>query len=787
MKRKLLSILLAASLCATPILIATSCGDDNNVETPDTPDDPGNPDDPDNPVNPDNPSTPVSQDVPTPVEFYVNKVEATADGVSIEVTDVTTDNFKFVLKPGANCRSYRADVYPLCRLYNSMLNDLTTAGGDKATAAQMDAWVRSYVFNSQSMGQYIFSAETLDDYEDHEVDWVNSSYANFPVVSDCEYVIVAVGCFDADGAEQGDLSICYVKTEANTLQGSPAVDFEVSTSYTGFSVKHLPNADCKYIYYWCSDESDLMPYINGYGDKLYIDFLRHTIESPVSVDDASSMYYEKNFGQYADPTVPIMATAVALDANGTPSPEFQSVVFQLKERPTDVAEAECSITVDESRVGAGIAYFSATMEANCRAMLYHLYKKDLADSYRNADQETQDAVAWVIDQYGWGISNANYAFDSTTGTITGGSFTKQDFVMQYQTSSTSFALEDGEEYVFVYVGRNPYNSLSRLYFSEPFHVKERVEDQPEAADNSLNITVTGVGRTSAVLNFSYDPDKLGLYYHQYVYPYEEGAYVPPQPGDSRERWLDFFLRDVDPSYGNPYVNCWWPEAAGSESYTLTGLTPGTHYIYAYCEEDMNGYMGEVKWVEFDTVPLSGGENPTVEVVASKKDAGFSVTFKIKEDVLKLKYMCGGEDNSNLLLNQLTTSRYDYNDIITAWKLECMEIGMDTFNDATIGWEDSSTAVALCVPIGQDADGNEVIGDLYHVLWVDGELKVLDDYKTPRSAAAVPAPLKTVEKPGRISRPAAELQLEPAAAPAQPVVKTVWADAQQLAKHPSSIL
>lgn len=732
MKKKLLLILAAACFCAAPAVLPSCSSDDSSSETP-------------NPDPEPTPGTLVRQDVPTPFAYYVEKTDATADGVSIEVTGKSTNNFQFVLKPGANCPSYRVDVFPLCLLYNSLFENLLAAGGETATDAQMDEWIRSYVMNSTSMGSYIFSEDynnTGNDYAEREVDWANSTYRSVPVLSDCEYVIVAIGCFDEDGAEQGDMSICYVKTSAQELVGDPAIDINVNVSYRGYSVTYTPSSDCRYFYHFGSDYDQIQPYVDAYGEKLYIDFLRFTSETPYSAASPDDASWTFDAGQEADPSHLFMVTAIALDANGTPATSMASKVFHLLETPTDIGDAECSITVDESRIGAGIFYCTATMEANCKAMFYHVYKKSLADQYREADAETQAAVAWIIDQYGWGIANENYSFDSESGTVTGSSYSKTSFGIYYQTATTSFALEDDEEYVMVYTGRNPYNQISQLYFSEPFSTKKRVEDQPENADNSLKIEVTSTSRTSATMHFSYDPDKVALYYHQYVYPYaaegETVTYIPPQPESAtREQWLNFFLRDVDPTYGNSYVNCWWPEAVGYENYTLTGLEPGTRYVYAYVEEDMNGYMGEVKWLEFTTVALGGGENPVATIEKSKDGDGFKVSYKFNEDVREIRYAISNV--STLLLNYLGATRYNYTDYITAWTSYIMEYGLSSVNETTQSWELSDRAVALCLPIGQDADGNDVYGDLVYVLWVDGEFKTLADYVDVPSTSSAPAP------------------------------------------------
>lgn len=778
MKRKLQSILMAAGVCLASAMIAASCGKDNGDPNPGPKPDP----DPD-PVEEVKPGELFSQECPTPIKMYAETTAAPADGACIEVTGIMENNFTFKVRPGANIKSYHVDVYPLCTLYNSLFNNLNVVGGEKATDAQMDEWTREFVMNSQSMGQYIFNETSLEDFQEHEFDYANSEYATFPIASSCEYVIVALGCFDDMGTEEGELTICYLQTQGNPLQGNPYVYIDVQKDHRKFAVTHTPNEDCKYIYYWSSAESDLKPFIDGYGDKMYIDFLRHTVAEPVDASDPDAMYYDKDFGVAVDPTFRIMTTAVALDANKTPSTKFQSQTFTMEKVPEGLEEAECSMTIDESRIGAGIAYFEAKMEANCRSMFYHCYKKSVADKLMAADDATKEQRAWEIDTYGFGMANQNFQWDSENNVPSGDSYTMEEFVINYVNPNTQEAenLEAGEEYVLVYTGRNAYGEISELHFTEPFKMKERIENEPAKADASFKIEASDVTRTSVKLTFSYDHAKAGLLYHQIVYPYDEGGYVPPQPGDERERWMNFFLRDRDPMYNNPYTNMWWTDPAGVETYTIAGLEPGTRYIYAYCEEDMNGYMGEVKWIEFETQKLEGGENPVAEIKTERTASGFIARFNGVQDVLKFKYLIGDmETHPGLLLDKLTSNRYEYEDIIAAWEGVCMESGMTSLDDTSLEHTKSGVdAVALCIPIGEDADGNEVYGEMQHVLWIDGDFKQLDQIK-PRTGAAAAFP----GLPAKIQPSVARTEeARSAQGGLMPEVKTIWLDMRKLGEHP----
>ena len=62
----------------------------------------------------------------------------------------------------------------------------------------------------------------------------------------------------------------------------------------------------------------------------------------------------------------------------------------------------------------------------------------------------------------------------------------------------------------------------------------------------------------------------------------------------------------------------------------------------------------------------------------------------------------------------------------------MDLGLSTKSLTTYSTEearsDDTIILALCLPIGQDANGKAVYGQLQHLLIVNGQLKHLDDYR-----------------------------------------------------------
>jgi hypothetical protein len=68
-----------------------------------------------------------------------------------------------------------------------------------------------------------------------------------------------------------------------------------------------------------------------------------------------------------------------------------------------------------------------------------------------------------------------------------------------------------------------------------------------------------------------------------------------------------------------------------------------------------------------------------------------------------------------------------------WDERIMDLGLSTKSLTTYASEtartDGSVILALCLPVGQNKDGQPVYGDLQHVLIIDGQVKHLQDYRT----------------------------------------------------------
>ena len=747
--------------------------------------------------------------VPTPVKWQVGHAipsDPTA-GVEIEVTGTQEKNFQFVCRPGELVQSYRLDVFPVCRLYNSLLE--TCLGGDatkKADWSTVEDAILDFVFNSTGSGGYIMSPSTQgDEYAEYEYDWMNTQYAQAKVVPWGEYVIVAVGCFDTEGSEPAEMTVCYVSTPGKELVGNPRINIEVEAGYRSFIVTNYPNLDCHYMYYWCSNEDDLMPYINGYGSKQYIDFMRHTLYDAIPADDPEDpnndpRSYYQNFGQSASSDFAIMATAIALDANETPNTEFDSKVFNLVPIP-DLEEGEATMTVIEDRISAHVAWYEVTIDANAHSMLFKIMTPEEAESYKDADEATLKQLALSINNDGWGINNKNYSVDAD-GNPNGSSYTVRDAWISGPTQYSS--LTPGESYVFCWIARNAATELSTPKFTEPFTMKSADYNNPSACESTAQIVVECEDRQKVEVSFTNDSiENTAAAYFQYFIEGFESEDIPSLDAD-RMTMINYLKGGGS--------NFWPCEEIGLGGFNFI-MEPGMNLTFVCVCEDWNGNFGELQFVEVSTKEAIGGENPEVYVETeyiygednadgSKNIIGCNVYFSANEDTEYMKHMSAGVETPGLALDYLgDTSVASGAEMYAQWKLYCGEYGLQT-NSLTVSTPHvlvgsvDEPMVAMGLAYGRDASGNSVISDLKYVIFDGESVKTLKDYYPSYTGLSAPKPYSYAmpEIPARAQSVVYASQMTaPAAVKAEPkeiveqgkAIKYIWLDMKALGSHPKA--
>ena len=665
-------------------------------------------------------------------------VEADADGVSVSIKDVTNANVTFECRPGANVQSYRLDVIPLSMLYNTIINE----GLVGASKDEIDELVITLLTSSTSVNGVVFTEDTFEDYYSHTFDWVNTEYSNGGVLCDCDYAICIIPCFDTEGLEPSGVNLAYFQTSAPALVGNPDVRIDVSVSYRAFQAVHEPNDDCKWVCYWSYITEQIDDYVDVVGERMLRDFVR-AASAAYDVANTSDMQYHIDFGQLADAKVSQTALALALEINGTPAEYVERRDFNLKPIP-DSPEARYSIK--PAKTAASIFWLQVDFEPTCRNCYYRWMSVEAAEAIKAYSEENKKAYARDLVETGWGVSNPKFKFDVENNVPTG----DEASVMENQI----VAYSPLEQYVIVSAGENFYGEVTELQFSEPVVMKKRVIDAPSTclvSDDEFSLVLDNVSRTGFRYNFSYtNPDEIAIHYFQIVSPVDAEAretnpeMCPPEDiyGASHAEWMKFFFETyVEAADGEKVlqVNAWDAEPSGKDGLSMFGYEPGIEYVVAYCVEDMNGVISNVRFQKVTTMSVSAGANPQASISAQLIDGEWMFTFSANEDTGTLLYMTStyGDANYDILaLPYLVKDVYDdyptYNSIFDVWDEKIMDLGLTTKSLTTYSTEtartDDKLILALCLPVGQDAEGKPVYGQLQHLIIANGQVKHLEDYR-----------------------------------------------------------
>lgn len=670
-----------------------------------------------------------------PIAWHEGLAEGSEVGVTIEVKNVTNDNFVFELRPGASIQSFKLDVYPLSVLYNNLLND----GMVGKAEWEINEQIRTYLYNAEGSGGYTFSAADFEsspeEFLQMQFDWGNTAYAAASAVPipDADYIIAVVGCTDtqASSSAQQDLTLCYVHTTSEPLVGDPSCELDVNIGYRKFSVQHIPNNDTKYIYYFGSTADQIDEYIDVCGDRMFRDFIRSLYTAPTDVSDPDALIYNYDFGLAADASLVSCTAAVCCDANMTPAETYIRRDFHLKEIPANADGADLEVKIKEDRVAAAYVEFEATMQANCNTIFYRFYNQTDAEALKSASEIEKKLEAISLLEEGYGCHNPNFSFDEDEQIPSGsaGTVTLEGFG----------GLVPGGTYCVGYIGRNAFGSPSALMFSDYFTLDERnLSSSAGCKVKDLKLTLSNPGRTQFRVDVEYDPETVSVVYLQYMTADNNPGLDENSPWSS---WVNFIFTPSSSATGsyessNLLVNAWQTVPSGHDYLTFTGMAPDTKYTVFLCAEDFDGNISEMQFASINTNAIQVGPDPTVNMVLVKADTypnDWTVLYQIDHDVAKLKY-CYAESAADLAnyipgltqsaMNNIAGSGIDYE----TWRQGIYdwvnELGMETESDTSQDWKGNDTVIAACLAVGKDNTGAEVY-QLFHLICKDGQAQTLE--------------------------------------------------------------
>jgi len=670
-----------------------------------------------------------------PLNWQEDGYEAGDNGVSVSISEVEEKNVVFTLVPGSVVKSYKVLVYPKAMIYNLLLNE-GCVGADKDKCEDV-------IIDLVSASEHVFNASSSDDYAAKEFDWHNTVYADVSLVSDCDYFILVLGCYDDAAENPASLSISHFKTREREVVGDPSIGIETEVGYRAFIVRYHPNEDCKYFYHWIWSTDQMSEYIDLFGEKMMRDFCRTSAYEPFDSSVEANLSVKRTF-DVADEVYPHnTVVAVALDANGTPSKDIFRYDFSLLSIPEGDFSPKASIRAGD-RVGATIAYFDVSMERNCMSCFYRLYTKAEADALKSLSDSEKELVAISIAAEGWGVANTRFSFNTDIGALTGDAFSKSD---EFQAE-----LKPDTEYVIVYVAKNYFAELSGLCFSDPFRTRKLVRDNPAASLADVELTLSDVSRWGFKYNFTYTYSKTACYRFQIVWPYMEEAEIKPphyvNDADDREKWMTFFYDTYQesPAAGLiPIANMWDAEPAGSDGYSMYGYEAGVKYVVAYCGEDINGVVGPVKFVEVTTTAPNPGPNPTIRLEDLRyddEDGAIKGRFVTNEDSKKIFYFSIDSSDTEIYENceiyyLLNTDDGNYGYYSSLWKEALISYGLSTSAEsASVAFNaaksSSKPVMVAAIAVGENETGDDVYSPVVAKIYVNGEFKDLSDFRTPVS-------------------------------------------------------
>lgn len=669
---KIWQFFLLVSFLFTAICPISSCSD-NDKDDFEKPEEPENPEVPDTELKPGDGG--LGEGTPTPISNAKYMVaEGGNDGVTIEVSDVTHDNFTFVCKPGQYVKSYRMDVYPLATLFNYLFEARRTR-----PEVTVDDLIIEAMFNAEGNGAFSFSISSLgENWDSNELIWKDSKFAQAEVVPGSTYVIATVGCHDDKANEIADLSLCFFTTKSQELIGEPKVGIDARGGYTVAAINYTPNPDCYWYYQFCTDSRQINEFIEAYGEKMYIDFMRQSYSAPT---DAKNEDIQHNFSikfDNPDPTFGLTATAIGLDVNKTPG-TYSSQEFFFQKVPDDAIAAEYSLSVQ--RMGATILEIKAVANLTCRVAFYRTMTTTEWNGYKD-----NPAALKILQRQ---IADEGYALDNRKATQDG------NVIMSYD-----YGLLPDTEYVILSVARNEFMQITDIVATEPFKTKKLVFD-PEGSASKVEVTLSEPGRTNMLASYKYNA-ATAMFYHQYIIdPTMLADYEAGRP----ERLIEYLKDYVKMS------NYWEPEKRGQDGvdeWKWTGLDPAGEYTMAMMGEDWEGKLSAISLATLSTIPVEGGPNPISEIKSSMTEDGktWFVNFAIKQDV-KIMNCLIDEDKYSI------DPDFTYEECMKYWLDYVLgEAAFKSVNSITMTKpvKDGVRYVALAVPFGEK-DGQEVRGDL----------------------------------------------------------------------------
>ena len=717
-----------------------------------------------------------------PIAWTPYVVEQGADGVSIEVTSLSEKDFTFVCRPGSGVKSFKVCAFPLSGLYNHLINLDWSAG---ITSEAVEEILRSYLHEGSSGAElgYVGGSDltyNIEGEDDNEIEivWSEAGYTFVPpIVPDAEYLILAQAYYEADAQTPAGLSICYVRTPHRPLDGNPDIEIDVEPAYGGIILDYAPmSADAAAFYEFTGVKSEIEAYIDAFGERMYRDYLRNMMLQDAYPFDGDANPFPMPIELTEEQAADAMATAVAVDVNGTPG-ELRTADITVKPIPEDAQEASATVTVDQNHIGSLVFWLSADMDKYTSEVDIRHYTKAEWDSKFANDEEARQALITELKNEGWVIQNPNFRYDDSIMEAQG----EGAKVPAYRIDMKDILPDT--EYVIAYIAINYFGEAVDVYATEPFKTKPRNVTDPSKFNGSFKVEIEdGTSPIGFTVKFTYDPEEVAAYYWQVVSPTADGqanamnnnkpwipGFVEGQDNLDFENtthadWIRYYFEGVD-TFNNPLCNIWfynWDDLVSgtdplgnpvsnstgttvlnddgtvTDQWTYADMVPGTTYELVAAPEDWDGNVGETEIYEGTPAALNPGPNPEVQMTAQTyaDGSGFTVIFNPVKEVGRMLIMqattsneisaswspadlVNGKVKEDGLLNE--------NDILSTLRAAVLGDGteggtggMTYYTMTEMPYTGTDPCITMCVPVGADGS-TPVYGDLIYVIYDGQEL------------------------------------------------------------------
>ena len=740
MKKLFLNFMFAASLLFSAGVSFVSCTDDEGPDNGDQ-------------------DTPLLEgevikgnDTPTPIKCYEGDETVLSEyGVQI-VKGVTLDNeIRFECIPGASAKSYRLDIIPLAKAYDMIYtaNYDEINNGKVMTVEETAQALKDLLFAEGGAAGYTFApSDKMTDYATgHEFNWVADGYSQFTIVPDAEYLIVAVGCSDENGANGRDMSILCVETTPKDLIGDPIVKVkgEVKRGWSAFGFDMEANADAKYYYLFPIGTKDMNNYVDKYGEKTFVDMIRFS-QYP---SDATKGNLSAQYPLWLDPSEEITIITIGADENYVVN-DMEKTSFYMPQKPADRVmpkKGMSRVTWNQELTSASVVNFNIEFDKEISLIRYKLMSKSEWEDMAN-DPEAQAKLADELTYNGgWVEKNPNYKLN-----VIG----EDDYEVAGEagtTTSKQYIIPAGSENYLVWTCQNGFEDYNKELEACYFKTDEWSRDLWGWDEDNLWCTFESTTRGITLL---VEPtDNTAFYYHRMI-PEDRNFEL----GTDEQIHAAFdFMFEEDGAYYN-FTDPWayekgTPEWKEQNSFPYMGLEPGKKYDIMVIGETWDGKLLFPQIVYAETEANEGGLDPQMTITDAKYGFDplwgyntFSVTYKPIKDVRMYYHGIFDRNKADM--------KSTYADEVTYWK-EIIVNGEDGTGNpfqsdreknqfaAINEWSTSDYKLAMCLPYGK----GDVKGELSMVAFDVKELRVITDLSEiwpdyePASAATASVATKPV--------------------------------------------